>query len=212
MIILAGVYYGLKSGLIGASLSVIGFVASVWLAGQLSDDIGEVLTDSISNDTAVTVISYASIFVVVMMAASIAQRILRSIIRLAFLGWLDKLGGVAAGVLVGAMLAGAVITGMARLTYNFEIPLGGLPQQAIEKVLPIVEAKDWLEESLVNSGLVERFIDITDAISADALGFVSSDFEMALDILEARIDEDNSGEGSIDTTPAEDRGAASAAD
>jgi membrane protein required for colicin V production len=189
-ILAVGAFHGLKSGLIGASLTAVGVVLGVFLAGQLSDDVGALLTDSISNDTLVTVTSYAIIFVAVMVGAWIVKRILRTVISILFLGWVDKLGGLALGVLAGAAISGALITGMARLTYNFEIPPGGLPQEIVGNVLPLAEAKGWLEDTLTGSALVPTFINLTEAIPADALGFVPADFRVALEILEAQIEGD----------------------
>lgn len=126
VILFVGAYYGLKSGLIGASLGVIGIVVGVLLASQLSDDVGELLTESISNDAIVTVASYAIIIGAVLAATWMARRILRTLISLTFLGLADKLGGLALGLLAGAAVSGALITGMARLTYSFEIPSEGV--------------------------------------------------------------------------------------
>ena len=208
VILFVGGFYGLKSGLIGASLSVIGIVGGVLLAGQLSDDVGELLTESISNDTIVTVVSYAIILGAVVVVTGIARRVLRTLISMVFLGWLDRLGGLALGVLAGAAISGALITGMARLTYNFELPSEGLPQQAVEEFLPVADAKGWLEDALAGSSLVPTFIDLTEALPADALGFVPSDFRVALDILQEKIQ----GNGAEDTTVADEGDEASDSD
>ena len=184
VILFVGAYYGLKSGLIGASLGVIGIVVGVLLASQLSDDVGELLTESISNDAIVTVASYAIIIGAVLAATWMARRILRTLISLTFLGLADKLGGLALGLLAGAAVSGALITGMARLTYSFEIPSEGV----VGEFLPVAKAKGWLENTLDGSALVPTFIDITEALPADALGFVPSDFRVALDILQEKIE------------------------
>ena len=52
----------------------------------------------------------------------------------------------------------------------------------------MAEAKGWLENTLDGSALVPTFIDITEALPADALGFVPSDFRVALDILQEKIE------------------------
>ena len=199
VILVVGAYYGLKTGLIGASFTVIGVVVGVLLAGQLSDDVGELFEDSISNDTVVTFISYAIIIAVAVVVSQVAARILRGVIKMLFLGWVDRLGGIALGVLAGVAVSGALIIGTARLTYNFEIPTEGVPAQVVEKFVPVADAKEWLEDALVGSALVPVFIDLTDALPADALGFVPSDFQIALDILEERIDAED-GDGSTDQT------------
>ena len=196
VILAAGGYYGLKTGLITAGFTVVGVVVGVLLAGQLSDDVGERLTDSISNDTVVTFISYAVIIGAVVAAAWVSGGILRKLISILFLGWVDRLGGIALGVVAGAAISGALITGLARLTYDFEAPTGGIPGQAVESIVPVAQAKGQLEDALVGSFLVSSYIDLTDALPADALGFVPSDFQTALDILEKRIAEEEEEESS----------------
>ena len=198
VILVVGGFYGLKSGLIGASLTVIGIVVAILLAGQFSDDVGELLTESISNDTIVTVVSYAIMFGAVVIVTWITRGVLRKLIYMALLGWFDKLGGLASGVLVGAAISGALITGMARLTYNFEIPSDGLPEQVVGDFLPVADAKGWLEDALAGSSLVPTFIDLTESLPGDALGFVPSDFRVALDILQEKIQENEAGDTTVE--------------
>ena len=45
-----------------------------------------------------------------------------------------------------------------------------------------------MEEALTESAIVELFINVTDGIPGDALGFVPSDFRVSLDILEKNIE------------------------
>ena len=189
LILLAGGFFGLRAGLIGASLGVGGIIAAVLLAGQISDDVGELLTDSISNDTVVTVVSYAIIIGGVIAATWLARGVLRRLVSMVFLGWADRLGGAGLGILAGAVVSGALITGMARFTYNFEVSSGGLPQQAYSR-LPVANAKGWLEGALTGSASAPIFVDVATAIPAGTLGLVPSDFRVALDILEKKIEEE----------------------
>lgn len=190
-ILAGGGYYGVKTGLITAGCTVIGVVVGILLAGQISDDLGERLTESVSNDTLVTFISYAIIIGAVTAAARVFGSIIRKVVSILFLGWADNMGGLILGVLAGAAISGAIITGLARLAYDFEVPGGKISGEVVEAVVPIAEAKAWLEDTLVGSSLVPRYIEITDALPADSLGFVPSDFQTALDILEQAITEAN---------------------
>ncbi|MDP6300972.1 MAG: CvpA family protein [SAR202 cluster bacterium] len=186
VIVVAG-YYGQKTGLIKAAFTAAGVVVGVLLAGQLSDDVGAWFTDSVSNDSVVTVISYAIVVGGALVAGKILGDILSLAINIVLLGWANKLGGLALGLLVGAAISGALITGLARLTYNFELQDTGTPGQVVARFTSAPEVRDWLEDRLMDSSLVPTFIDITDALPADALGFVPSDFHVALEILKERI-------------------------
>ena len=193
VILAGGGYYGVKTGLVTAGCTAIGIVVGVLLAGQISDDVGERLTESISNDTLVTFISYAIIIGAITAASRVFGSIVRKIVSILFLGWADNIGGLVLGMLAGAAISGALITGLARLAYDFEVPGGKITGEVVESVVPIAEAKASLEDTLVGSSLVHFYINLTDSLPADSLGFVPSDFQTALDILEQAIVEADVG-------------------
>jgi uncharacterized membrane protein required for colicin V production len=193
VILAGGGYYGVRTGLVTSGCTAIGIVVGVLLAGQISDDVGERLTDSISNDTLVTFISYAIIIGAITAASRVFGSIVRKIVSMLFLGWADNIGGLVLGMLAGAAISGALITGLARLAYDFEVPGGKITGEVVESVVPIAEAKAWLEDTLVGSYLVPFYINLTDSLPADSLGFVPSDFQTALDILEQAIVEADVG-------------------
>ena len=120
VVIAASAYVGLRTGLISAAFTVVGVWVGIALAGRFSDNLGEHLTSSISNDTLVTVISYAFIVVAVVLAARLAGAALRKAVGLFTMGLADPLCGALLGALAGVIMAGALVTGMARLAYDFE--------------------------------------------------------------------------------------------
>lgn len=207
-IIVVVTFVGLKVGLLGAVFTAAGVFAGWILAGQLSDDVGKIVAniagDSLTADTWVTVISYATIIILALIASGLAWRIVRPLLTVATLGlsgMVDKLGGLALGFIVGLAISGALITLAARFSYDFE---RFVPDEAIagslENFVPDVAGKlaniertrEKVEEALADSALVEIFINITDALPGDALGFAPSDFKAALDLLELEIDEKSS--------------------
>ena len=99
----------------------------------------------------------------------------------------DRLGGLALGLIIGLALAAALITVSARLAYNFTLPSSDLP--GASQVLPVVEdKKQFIEDGLVGSAIAPVFVDIRSKLPASAFGFIPSDFDAALDILEKEID------------------------
>ena len=198
-ILVIGGLAGFKFGLIRAAFAAAGVLIGWLLAGQYSDDLGALFEDSLSNETIVTVISYAVIMLGALVAASIASKVLKPILSIFTLGlssMVDKLGGFVLGLLIGVALAGGLIIGMARLTYNFDtsIIINAVPAQVADKVARIEaqlenveEVREQLETALTGSKIVSIFIDVTDAVPADALGFVPGDFRIALDFLEVSI-------------------------
>ena len=190
-IIILSLVQGMRIGLLGAAVSAIALIVGWQLAGQLSDNIGGIFSSSLSNDTIVTVISYVIIMALSVAVAQFAWKFIRPIISLATLGLVgmaDRLGGIAIGLVMGIVLAGAVIIVLARFTYNFELPDEGIAGTVSERIPRVQDTKDSLETGLTESTVVPVFIKVTNVIPGSALGFVPSDFRVALDILESNIE------------------------
>lgn len=194
IIILAAIM-GMRTGLIGAAITAIGALIGWVLASQLSDKIGGLFDDSLSNDTIVTVISYAIIIAVAVVGARIAGRIVRPMLSVATLGlasMVDRLGGVVMGLILGFAIGGALIILMTRFAYNFEVPDEGITGTVIGQIPKVEDTREGVEGALTESSIVPVFIDVADAIPGDALGFVPSDFKVALEILEQNIEKGSS--------------------
>ena len=185
-----GLFLGLKTGLIGAAILTAGVVVGWLAAGQLADEVGGIFEGSPGGDTWVTVVSYVLIIAISVVVFRIAGKIAKPILTISALGassMVDRLGGLAMGLIIGLALSAAAITGAARLAYNFTLPTSSLP--GASRVLPVVEdKKQFLEDGLKDSAIVPVSLDIRDKLPGDALGFIPSDFNSALDILEDKID------------------------
>ena len=199
-VLILGLLYGMKTGLIKAAFVTVGGYAGWLLAGQFGGRLGSLFDSSLGNETVVSVVSYAIIIVVSLMVASLAAKIVKPFLTVFTLGlssMVDKLGGLALGLLIGVSIAGALVIGAARLTYDFDtsIVTGVVPDQVagsvgqIEEQLAKVEnVKETLEEALSESQLVPTFVNVVDSLPGDALGFIPADFMEALDILKVEID------------------------
>ena len=213
LVVLAlGLYQGLKTGLIGAAILVVGAFIGWLLAGQLSDDVGAMFEDSLNSDTLVTVVSYVIIIGGTIFVAKMIGKILKpalTILTLGLAGMVDKLGGIVLGLLMGAVMASMVITGMARFAYNFTLPVpdvdlpagvqGGAQAQVLADAakdalkdkfeLPQIEdKKEFVEDALAESTIVPIFLDVKNVLPDDAFGLIPSDFRASLEILEDAID------------------------
>ena len=176
--------------MVHAVFTALGILVGAALASQLSDDVGAWFAEFISNDAIVDVIAYALIIVASIVVAGIAGNIVRKIFSLFPLGFVDRLGGVALGSAAGVVIAGVAILGMAKLTYSFDVPEKGLVGDLIERTSQVVEVKGKLDSALTESTLVPMFMDVIDTLPANALGFVPSDFRVAIDILGERIEQE----------------------
>ena len=193
---LLGFVMGWRMGLFGAIFTTGGLVVGVLLAARLSDNVSEVITDSVSNDSLATVIAYGIILFAVFIAAQILRGIVKGILKLVFLGWIDSLGGLALGLVAGVVLSGAFITAFARYSSDLpvelleKVPGGVVENLPVDFLIERSGIQDTLNSALMDSTLVPIFLDIRDAVPGDAMGFVPDDFKVALDVLQAEIDRD----------------------
>ena len=187
IIIIVGVsaFMGLRIGLIRAGLAALGIFVGSILGGQISDDIGGYFTGIDSDSAVATVISYAIIISVSLTAAAIASVVLRKVAHVLFMGWADKLAGVALGLAAGGVISAAVIMGMANLTYNSEVG-EEFAGKVLNSALDTDEAKKLLESGLTRSSLAKAFIDVVEVVPSSTLWFVPSNFRGALDVLNQR--------------------------
>ncbi|NQU96765.1 MAG: CvpA family protein [Chloroflexi bacterium] len=183
-----GALWGYKSGLIDGLLTLVAVYVAMVLSGQFAGRIVGMFTDSIESDALSTAIGYVVIFVLVFLAARIVGKIVRGTMKVLFLGWVDKLGGLALGLVAGLLIAGAVVTVLARFTYVFEPPSGegNVIQRTGERFLN-EQARGKSDDQLVNSNLTEVIVEVRSALPGRALGMMPDDFDAALDILEERI-------------------------
>jgi hypothetical protein len=111
-----------------------------------------------------------------------------------FLGWVDKLGGIALGVVIGVILTGGLTTVSARYAYVFdESDDPSLVNRLVEDGLNKA-GRGRVDTWLVESQLVPTVLDVRDALPGDMLSMVSGDFTIALDILQKRVDEAQAAE------------------
>ena len=194
VLVVGGAIQGMRMGLIGAAFSAVEILIGWQLAGQFSDDLGELVGESLSRDTWVTVIAYIIIMGLSVVVAGILARIVRPILSISTLGlssMVDRLGGLALGFVVGVILSSTLIIAMARFAYNFDLPEEGIAGSVAQRVPNPEQTRQGVEDALVASSIVEVFINASDALPGDTLGFIPSDFKASLDILEQRIDQEN---------------------
>ena len=105
--LIAAAFTGLAQGLIKAVLTLAGLIVGVILASNFYAALGSVL-GFIPNETAARIVAYILILITVMIITNILARPLKSII-IAMLGWVNRLGGAIFGILLGAILWGAIL-------------------------------------------------------------------------------------------------------
>ncbi len=171
--------WGLKNGFIDSLLTVIGTYVALLLSGQFAARIVNFFTDDIKSQALATAIGYVVIFIAVFIAARIIGKILRTGTKMLLLGWVDKLGGLAFGVVAGALLVGGTVSVAARFVYD---PTTLTPIPAQER-----QFRDRLHGWMIEGIISEMTVNIRDAVPADVLGIMPSDFAKSLDALKTDI-------------------------
>jgi membrane protein required for colicin V production len=136
-------FLGWRNGVIRWAFTVAGLIAGVVLAGQFYDELAPVMafTDS---DGVRQVAAFAAVFIAVMIGAWLISRILRTVLKVLLLGWVDSLAGLALGVVGGALAAAALLTAFG------VVPVGSL-QDA-------VAASTLADPLLRSTGFIRTFL------------------------------------------------------
>lgn len=185
-----GLFLGWKMGLFGAIFAAGGAVVGVFLAARFSDNIADLLTDSVSSDTLASVIAYVAILAAVFTAAQVLRTILIEGLKRTALGWVDPVGGIILGLAAGFLLAGAIVTVMAR--YSTDLPPDTGRSTAVMVALDRSDLQQNMRNSLAGSGLVPVYLYAKDSVPGFFLSPVPEDFWLALNILEMDINMEES--------------------
>lgn len=197
-VFVVGALLGLKWGLVQSVLNFVAVYIAMLVGAQFADGLVARVTDDVQNESVATAIGYVVIFLGVFIIAQIVGKIIRAMLTIVFLGWVDKLGGVVVGVLLGAILVTGVVTAMARVAYpqdeailveiedlgtgNIEAAKERLYQELAERY-----GRDTLKGWLADSSLVPRILDTRAKLPANVLGLIPGEFSTALDTLEADL-------------------------
>jgi membrane protein required for colicin V production len=100
---------GLKIGIIKAVLSLAGVIVGVVLAGRYYGDLAGHLT-FIDQESLAKIAAFAIILIGVMLVAAVLAWLIKAIISVVMLGWVDRLGGAVFGLVLGAIFSSALLT------------------------------------------------------------------------------------------------------
>lgn len=98
---------GLRAGIIKAALSLAGLIIGVILAGRYYAPLSEQLP--FIPQAGAKIVAFAIILVGVMIIAGLLARFLKWAVSVVMLGWVNHLGGAIFGLVLGAILCGALL-------------------------------------------------------------------------------------------------------
>ncbi len=108
VVVAISTFLGLKIGIIKAALSLAGLIVGVILAGHYYAPLAEQLS-FIPQAGVAEVVAFAIILIGVMLIASLLAGLLRWVTSTVMLGWVNHLGGVIFGLVLGAILCSALL-------------------------------------------------------------------------------------------------------
>ena len=109
VIVVMAIFLGLRIGIIRAALSLVGIIVGVILAGRYYVPLSEQLT-FIPQSNIAEIVAFAIILIGVMIIASVLAVTLKWIVSTVMLGWVNRLGGAAFGLVLGAIFCGALLS------------------------------------------------------------------------------------------------------
>lgn len=139
LVLIPSIWVGLRKGLIYQLVSLAALVVGVWLSYTFATSLAEVLRSYLSlSSNLLTCIAFVLIFFGVYFVLFLLGGLLRKIVRILLLGWVDKLLGVAFAIARNAIVAGLII-----IMFN-----------AVNSTFPLVDA-EYLAQSKVYTGLAD---------------------------------------------------------
>jgi len=101
-------FIGLRKGLIRAALSLAGLLIGVVLAGRLYEPFSKIF-GFFNNEKAADIVAFLLILALVMLVAFLLARLLKGLLSMVLLGWVDNVGGAILGFLFGFFFLGAIL-------------------------------------------------------------------------------------------------------
>lgn len=109
IILLIGFTAGLARGFVRGLMGVAGLVLGIMLAAGNYVRLTGLVPFSIPGERSTEIVCFIVIFLVVVILVGIVARIIAKALRLAALGWLDRLAGSALGIAIAASVAGVIL-------------------------------------------------------------------------------------------------------
>tara|TARA_B100000315_G_scaffold18895_1_gene16699 strand:- start:1350 stop:1943 length:594 start_codon:yes stop_codon:yes gene_type:complete len=171
----AGALMGMWIGVIRAAFTAAGVILGILLAGRFSGNVEAVVANYVAGDTLVTVLGYAIVILAAVGGAAIAAAITRKVASMLLMGWVDRVGGMALGLVAATLVSAAAIVGLVGLTNSYEASRAGLAGTVLLKVPKVTEAREGLRKSLDESVMVSVLARVTDTLPRAPLGRVTSE-------------------------------------
>ena len=110
VILVMPAFIGLKRGLVGTVIPMIGIILGVIVAGRSYHHLSGLLDNWLNSEAQIKIVGFIIIFVLFMLCAFLVANMLRKFLSILLLGWVDRIGGLAFGLITGGIIAGAILS------------------------------------------------------------------------------------------------------
>lgn len=114
VVLALAVVQGLRTGLVRTLFVLGGTVVGVVAAGQFSGAVAPALAPALGEGNASQIAAFVLVFLVVFVGASLMGGLVRHILNLTLLGWVDSLAGALLGFALGFVSTGFLLIALTR--------------------------------------------------------------------------------------------------
>ena len=184
--VISATFLGLWFGFVRAGFTALGVAVGILVAGLVTDNVVVRFAEYMPDEALVNIVGYAISISVTGVLGFAVGTFVKKCLRMAFLGWTDRLAGMALGTATGVAISVAVIVGMASLAYTDQVSSDIPSHSYVEKALDISDAREMMAKSLTQSAVAPTVIGLLDSSPLGNLAFVPSGFKVAADNLSAK--------------------------
>ena len=105
------VWQGLSKGLINQVVGIAALILAVWVANKFCLPLSDILSRQVeqAQPQVSRIISFTVIFIVTVLAAGLAGKLLTKVIKFASLGWINRLLGLLFAIIKTALVLGLLV-------------------------------------------------------------------------------------------------------
>ena len=143
ILLIIGLYQGVKNGLFVEIASIISFILGVFLAIKFSYLVKGFLEDFVNwNPQTIQITAFVLTLILVVIGVHFLAKIFTKIADFAFLGWVNKLAGAIFSVVKTALLIGIVLNLVQKVNIDNQF-ISKEKQEASLFYQPIVKTTNW---------------------------------------------------------------------
>ena len=142
--LIPAIFQGLRKGFISQAISIISLIVGIWASARFADIVTEWVSQYITaSEQVMKIVAFVIILTVVFIALGLIGRLLEKILNFAFLGWINKLAGVAFSLMKAFLILGLIAIAFNSINTTLELVK---PETISDSVLyqPLKNAADTI--------------------------------------------------------------------